>query len=111
MCLFESNISIVEIAPQSNLARWWADIWVPALCLSSYTECSKSVLPPQIYLLFLICCVQYSILLRQMEDECAEDYKHTGDELEINNSSSDITNTENTYMESDSINYKSLIEI
>lgn len=46
-----------------------------------------------------------------MEDECAEDYKHTGDELEINNSSSDITNTENTYMESDSINYKSLIEI
>lgn len=41
-----------------------------------------------------------------MEDECTEDNKHTGDELEINNHSSDITNTESTYMESDSINYK-----
>lgn len=46
-----------------------------------------------------------------MEDECTQDNKHGEDELQINNDCSDITNTESTYMESDSINYKSLIEI
>lgn len=29
-----------------------------------------------------------------MEDECAEDNKHTEDELEINNNGGNITNTE-----------------
>lgn len=46
-----------------------------------------------------------------MEDECTEDNKHGEDELEINNDGSNITNTQSTYMESDSINYKSLIDI
>lgn len=48
-----------------------------------------------------------------MEDECTEDNKHAEDaELEINNGGGgNIANTESTYMESDSINYKSLIEI
>lgn len=46
-----------------------------------------------------------------MEDECTEDKEYTEDELEINNNGSNNTNTESTYMESDSINYKSLIEI
>lgn len=47
-----------------------------------------------------------------MEDECTQDNKHAEDELQINNNRrDDITNTESTYMESDSINYKSLIEI
>lgn len=47
-----------------------------------------------------------------MEDECMEDKEYTEEELEINNNNgSNNTNTESTYMESDSINYKSLIEI
>lgn len=48
-----------------------------------------------------------------MEDECTEDNKHREDELEVNNnnSSSNITNRESTYMESDSIHYKGLIGI
>lgn len=47
-----------------------------------------------------------------MEDECTEDNKHGEDELQINNNGGNInTNTESTYMQSDSINYKSLIEI
>lgn len=46
-----------------------------------------------------------------MEDECTEDNKHAEDEPEINNNGGNITNTESTYVESDSINYKGLIEI
>lgn len=46
-----------------------------------------------------------------MEDECTQDNKHIEDELQIINNCSNITNAESTYMESDSINYKSLIEI
>lgn len=52
-----------------------------------------------------------SILPRQMGDEYTADKEYTEDELEVNNDGSNITNTESTYMESDSINYKSLIEI
>lgn len=46
-----------------------------------------------------------------MEDECTEDNKHGEDEPEINNDGGNITNAQSTYMESDSINYKSLIDI
>lgn len=46
-----------------------------------------------------------------MGDECTADKEYAEDELEINNDGGNITNTESTYMESDSINYKSLIEI
>lgn len=70
-----------------------------------FKHCSPTTNLPLVYNLFC------SILPRQMEDECTEDNKHAEDELEINNDGSNITNTESTYMESDSINYKSVIEI
>lgn len=47
--------------------------------------------------------------MRQMEDECTRDNKHAGDELQINKKH--YKRTHSTYMQSDSINYKSLIEI
>lgn len=47
----------------------------------------------------------------QMEDGWREDNKRTEDELEINNTGSSITNAESTYVQSDAINYKGLIEI
>lgn len=46
-----------------------------------------------------------------MEDECAEDKEHTEDELQINSNGTNTVNTGSTNMESDFINYKSLIEI
>lgn len=70
-----------------------------------FKHCSPTTNVPPVY--NLLC----SILLRQMEDECTEDNKNTEDDLEINNNGSNITNAESNYMQSDSINYKSLIEI
>lgn len=45
-----------------------------------------------------------------MGNDCAQEHERAEDELEIN-SGGGGANTERTYTDSDSINYKSLIEI